>query len=123
MENMEKQFSENKKIQVVFERNRKQDVYMPETKTNYSDNDFFDMFSADINEIYNWFSKFNTSEIEFTVNTIINTQDFTKLFIGKNNDQGLKIIIKQNENTFSNKDIESVGDDVGDSNGEGARLQ
>lgn len=120
---MEKQFSENKKIQVVFERNRKQDVYMPETKTKYSDNNFFDMFSADINEIYNWFGKFKISEIEFTVNTIMNTQDFTKLFIGKNNDQGLKIVLKQNENTFSNKDIEAVGDDVGHSNGEGARLQ
>jgi hypothetical protein len=120
---MEKQFSENKKIHIVFERNRKQDVHLPKTKTKYSDNDFFDMFSADINEIYNWFGKFKISEIEFTVNTIINTQDFTKLFICKKNDQGLKIVLKQNENTFSNKDIESVGVEVGDSNGEGARIQ
>jgi hypothetical protein len=109
---MEKQFSEIKKIQLVFERNRKQDVHIPETKTKYSDNDFFDMFSADVDEIYNWFGKFKTSELEFTINTIVNTQNFTKLFIGKNNDQGLKVVLKPNENPFSNKDIESINSET-----------
>lgn len=109
---MEKKFSENKKIQLVFERNRQQAVYIPETKTRYSDNNFFDMFSADVDEIYNWFGKFKISELEFTINTIVNTQDITKLFIGKNNDQGLKVVLKPNENPFSNKDIESINSET-----------
>jgi hypothetical protein len=109
---MEKQFSENKKIQLVFERNRQQDVHLPETKATYSGNNFFDIFSVDINEIFNWFIKFKISEIEFTINTIVNTSDFTKLFIGKNNDQGLKVVLKPNENTFSNEGIESINSEA-----------
>ena len=92
----------------MFERNRQQEGYLPKTKTNYSRNNFFDLFSADIDEIYNWFGKFKTSELEFT----INTQDFTKLFIGKNNDQGLKVVLKPNENPFLNKDIESINSET-----------
>lgn len=106
---MEKQLLKNKKIQVVFERKRHQDAYIAETtKTKYTSNGFFDMFSADIDEVYNWFGNFKVSELAFTINSIVNTQDFTRLFVGRNDDQGLKVVLKPNEDHYLNKNIEWI---------------
>lgn len=107
---MEKQLFESKKIQLVLERNRQQELHLhlPETKKKSSSNNFFDIFLANIGEIHNWLDKFRISEQEL----IINTLDFTKLFKVKNHDQELRVVLEQNENTFVNKDVESFSDNV-----------
>lgn len=107
---MEKQNLGNKKIQLVFERTKQQDVYLPEDKPKYVGKNFFDVFTVNIEEISSWFgNEFKVLELEFTINTILNTQNFTKLFIGnKNETQGVKVVLKPKENVFSNPDLEST---------------
>lgn len=110
---MEKQLFESKKIQLVLERNRQQELHLHilETKTKSSSNNFFEIFLENIDGIHNWFDKFKISELELIISTI-SILDFTKLFKGKNHDQELRGVLEQNENTFENKDVKSVSDKV-----------
>jgi hypothetical protein len=99
---MNKQLESNKKIQLVFPRQKEQDIHLPKDLSQYKDRNFFDLFTVDIYELLNWFGKFKVGSIEIVVNSIINTEQETKLFVGNKIDEiGMKLLLKQKENSIS----------------------
>lgn len=60
--------------------------------SSFKNRDFFNIFAADIDEVMNWFGKYDIESIELVVSSIINTQDETKLIVGNKLEQtGVKI--------------------------------
>jgi hypothetical protein len=91
---MDNQIIKNKKIELVFHRTDEHNVYLPKNLSHCKDVDFFNLFTTDADEINNWFDRFKVDSIELTINSIINMVDNTKLIIGKNDEQGLRIALK-----------------------------
>jgi len=108
---MNKQLESNKKIQLVFPRQREQDVHLPKDLSQYKDRNFFDLFTADVDELLHWFGKFKVGSIEIVVNSIINTEQETKIFVGNKSDEiGMKLILEQKENSISSLHIDENHD-------------
>jgi hypothetical protein len=108
---MNKQLESNKKIQLVFPRHREQDVHLPKDLSHYKDRNFFDLFTTDVDELLNWFGKFKVGSIEIVVDSIINTEQETKIFVGNKGDEiGMKLILEQKENSISSLHIDENHD-------------
>jgi hypothetical protein len=62
--------SENKSIELVFPPpKREMDMYLPKAKGE----DFFQMFSTDVQSIAKWFSEYEMDSIELKIENIINS--------------------------------------------------
>jgi hypothetical protein len=104
---MDKQVESNKKTKLVFPRHREQDAHLPKDLSLYKDKNFFELFTVEIDELLNWFGKFKVGSIEIVVNSIINTEQDTKIFVGNKSDEiGMKLILKQEENSISKLHID-----------------
>lgn len=84
-----------KKIQIVFPNNKSFDAYLPKDMTGFKNRDFFNLFTADLDEVMQWFGKHTVESIELVINSVINTHEETKLIVGtKEDQQGVKISLK-----------------------------
>ena len=100
---MSNQLINNKKVQLVFPRQREQDVHLPKDLSQYKNKNFFNLFTIDVDEITNWFGKFKVDSLEIVIDSIINTEEETKLFVGKReNEPAVKLILKPNDSETIN---------------------
>ncbi|HEY6884140.1 MAG TPA: hypothetical protein VI278_08905 [Nitrososphaeraceae archaeon] len=77
--------SENKSIELVFPRpKREMDVYFPKMKGE----DFFQMFSIDVQSVAKLFSEYEMDSIELKIENIINSPQTTKLILGSKGENG-----------------------------------
>jgi hypothetical protein len=77
--------SENKSIELVFPGpKREMDVYLPKMKGE----DFFQMFSIDVQSVAKWFSEYEMDSIELKIENIINSPQTTKLILGSKGENG-----------------------------------
>ena len=87
-----------KKIQLVFPRLKEQDVHIPQDLSQYNDKKFLDVFEIYINELFAWSGGFRDESIEVFANSIINSNDHTKLIVGGRQDQkGVTLLLKPND--------------------------
>ena len=71
--------------------------------SRYKYRNFFNLFTADVDELMNWFGKFKVGSIEIIINSIINTEEETKLFVGnRENQPAIKLVLKPKDNVISN---------------------
>jgi hypothetical protein len=95
MENLSKI---SKKIQLVFPRLKEQDLQISQDLSQYKDRKFFDLFEIDINELFAWSGGFRVESIEVFANSIISSNDHTKLIVGGRQDQkGVTLLLKPND--------------------------
>ena len=81
----------NKKIELVFPRpKREMDVYLPKVKGE----EFFQIFSTDVDTIAEWFSGYEIDSMELKIDNIIDSSETTKLLVGSKGDNGLRVILK-----------------------------
>ena len=105
--------NENKSIELVFPRpKRDMDVYLPKVKGE----DFFQLFSADIQSISQWFNEYRIDSIGLKIENIINHSKSTKLILGcKDGNGGLAVVLKPNKicgtNGSNNQDFHEVHSD------------
>jgi hypothetical protein len=92
--------SENKRIELIFPRpKREMDVYLPKAKGQ----DFFQIFSTDVQSIAKWFSEYEMDSMEVKIESIINSSQTTKIILGsKEENSGLTIVLKPKKTTTSN---------------------
>jgi hypothetical protein len=84
---------ENKRVELVFPRpKREMDVYLP--KKLPKGEEFFQIFSSDVDQIGQWFSQYEIDSIEVKINHIIDTAQTTKLLVGSNGENGLTVVLK-----------------------------
>src|SRR6185312_15636246 len=83
--------SENNRIELVFPRpKREMDVYLPKVKGE----EFFQIFSTDVDTIAEWFSGYEIDSMELKIDNIIDSSETTKLLVGSKGDNGLRVILK-----------------------------
>jgi hypothetical protein len=100
---MSNQIIKNKTIQLVFPKQREQDAHLPKDLSQYKNKNFFNLFATDVDEITNWFGKFKVDSLEIVINSIINTEEETKLFVGKReNEPAVKLILKPKDSATIN---------------------
>jgi hypothetical protein len=88
----------NKKIELVFARpKRDMDVYLPKTKGE----EFFQIFSTDVDTVAEWFSQYEIDSMELKIDNIIDSSETTKLLVGSNGDNGLRVVLKPKPKTSS----------------------
>jgi hypothetical protein len=81
----------NKKIELVFPRpKREMDVYLPKVKGE----EFFQIFSTDVDTIAEWFSGYEIDSMELKIDNIIDSSETTKLLVGSKGDNGLRVVLK-----------------------------
>jgi hypothetical protein len=88
---MNSQVVTTKKAELVFPRSTKHDAYLPKDLSEYKANNFFRLFSVDVNQIEGWFGQYDVDSIELWVNSIIQTEETTRLIIGNKLEGGLKV--------------------------------
>jgi hypothetical protein len=94
--------SVNKSIELVFPRpKREMDVYLPKVKGE----DFFQLFSVDLQGIAKWFDEYEMDSMELKIESIINSPETTKFILGSKgeNNSALTVVLKpKNANSSSN---------------------
>jgi hypothetical protein len=94
--------NENKSIELVFSRpKREMDVYLPKVKGE----DFFQLFSVDLQGIAKWFNEYELDSMELKIESIINSPESTKIILGSKgeNNGALTVVLKpKNANSKSN---------------------
>ena len=91
--------SENNVVELVFPRpKREMDVYLPNAKGE----EFFQIFSTDVNSVAEWFSQYEIESMQLKIDSIINSSQTTKLILGSKADNGLTIILKPKPKTITN---------------------
>ncbi len=88
--------SDNKHVELVFPRpKREMDVYLPKVKGE----EFFELFSTDVNTVAEWFSQYEIDSMELKIDGVINSPETTKLLIGLNEDSGMRVVLKPKSST------------------------
>jgi hypothetical protein len=88
-----------KEIRLVFPRLKELGAHLPQDLSQYKDKKFYDLFEIEINDLLTCFEGFGIEHIELFINSIINSNDRTKLIVGSTQDQkGVKLFIKPNGN-------------------------
>jgi hypothetical protein len=85
--------SEKKSIELVFPRpKREMDVYIPKVKGE----DFFQLFSIDLQGITKWFSEYEMDSMELKIESIINSSETTKIILGSKGEDNsaLTVVLK-----------------------------
>src|SRR5919199_5471899 len=84
--------SENKSIELVFPRPKRQmDIYLPKVNGE----DFFQLFSVDVQGVAKWFNEYEMDSMELKIESIINSPETTKIILGsKGENSGLTIVLK-----------------------------
>jgi len=92
--------SENKSIELIFPRpKREMGVYLPKVKGE----DFFQMFSTDIQSVEQWFSEYEIDSIELKIENIINSSQTSKIILGSRvENSGLTVVLKPNKANSAN---------------------
>ena len=90
--------SENKSIELIFPRpKREMGVYLPKVKGE----DFFQMFSTDIQSVEQWFSEYEIDSIK--IENIINSSQTSKIILGSRvENSGLTVVLKPNKANSAN---------------------
>ena len=55
---------------------------------------FFQIFSADIDTVADWFRQYEIDSMELKIDNIIDSSETTKLLVGSKGDNGLKVVLK-----------------------------
>jgi hypothetical protein len=91
---------DNKHVELVFPRpKRGMDVYLPKVKGE----EFFELFSTDVNAVAEWFSQFKIDSMELKIDGVINSPETTRLLIGLNEDSGMRVVLKPKSSTGSHE--------------------
>ena len=98
---MTSQIITSKKAELVFPRSTKHDVYLPNNLSQYKGRDFFRLFTVDVDQIEGLFGQLAVDSLEIWVNHLIRDEETTRLFIGKKEEGGLKVVLKRRSNTGS----------------------
>jgi len=96
----------NKPVELVFPRSKREmDVYLPKVKGE----DFFEVFSTDVNIIAEWFSEYEIDSLELKIDSIIDSPQRTKLILGSNTENGLTVVLrpKPKNSADSNRSIKN----------------
>src|SRR5919199_1536212 len=94
--------SENKSIELVFPRPKgEMDVYLPKAKGE----DFFQLFSVDLQGITKWFNEYEMDSMELKIESIINSPETSKIILdSKGENSGLTIMLKAKKADSNNSD-------------------
>jgi hypothetical protein len=94
--------SENKSTELVFPRpKREMDVYLPKVK----EEDFFQLFSVDVQGITKWFNEYEMDSMELKIESIINSAETTKIILdSKGENSGLTIVLRPKKANSNNSD-------------------
>jgi hypothetical protein len=112
---MVSQKSDNKRVELVFPRpKREMDVYLPKTKGE----EFFQIFSTDIDKVAEWFSQYELVSMELKIENIIDSFETTKLLVGSKGDNGLRVVLKPKPKTNSESTNQAIPEIQQDSKGE-----
>ena len=112
---MASQKGDNKRVELVFPRpKREMDVYLPKTKGE----EFFQIFSTDVDQVAEWFSQYELDSMELKIENIIDSPETTKLLVGSNGDNGLRVVLKPKPKTNSDSTNQAIPEIQRDSKGE-----
>jgi hypothetical protein len=112
---MASQKSDLKRVELVFPRpKREMDVYFPKTKGE----DFFQIFSTDVDKIAEWFSQYEIDSMELMIENIIDSSETTKVLVGSKGDKGLRVVLKPKPKTNSDSTNQSIPEIQRDSKAE-----
>ena len=101
----------NKRVELIFPRpKREMDVYIPKVKGE----DFFQIFSTDVDKIGEWFKQYEIDSMELKIDNIIETPETTRLLVGSKAENGLKVVLKPKLNmvSSSNRSIPEIQQDI-----------
>ena len=101
----------NKCVELIFPRpKREMDVYLPKVKGE----DFFQIFSTDVDKIGEWFKQYEIDSMELKIDNIIETLETTRLLVGSKAENGLKVVLKPKPNTTSssNRSLPEIQQDI-----------
>jgi hypothetical protein len=76
---------------------RDMDVYLPKAKGE----EFFQIFSTDVDTVGEWFCQYDIDSMELKIDSIIDSAETTKLIVGSNGDNGLRVVLKPKPKTSS----------------------
>jgi hypothetical protein len=101
----------NKRVELIFSRpKREMDVYIPKVKGE----DFFQIFSTDVDKIGEWFKQYEIDSMELKIDNIIEAPEATRLLVGSKAENGLKVVLKPKPNTtsWSNRSLPEIQQDI-----------
>ena len=109
------QKTNNKRVQLVFPKSKGTDIHLPNDLSKYSGKDFFQLYCADTSEVAGWFDDFTTDSIELWINSIIQSDHETKLFVGGKEEGGLRVVLRPKTNAQTST-LDKVDDKLLNSN-------
>ena len=97
---------DNKLVELVFARpKRDMEMYFPKTKGE----DFFKIFTTDINKVGEWFNQYQMESLELTINSILDTEETTRLLVGSAEGNVMKVVLKPKPKTTNSSNQTTPG--------------
>jgi hypothetical protein len=93
--------NENKRVELVFPRPKgEMNAYLPKAKGE----EFFKIFSEDIDMVTEWFSGYEIDSMELKIDNIIDFSERAKLLVNSKGNNRLRVVLKPKPKTSSDSD-------------------